>query len=148
MRLPVTVLLLLTTVPHLSFAEQSAEQPLEQCPFSAALENQDLPYPEKAGNMFARGALNAGFGWTEIIMNTTIEAKREGNIMSGLLRGMGQGITRTANGFGELFTFWVPKVGPDYLTFSTDSPLDMHNEELRQLEEKQAPPLTEPTLAP
>lgn len=114
-----------------AFADEDRDP--NRCPFSAALERDDLTYQEKMGNMLARGALNVGFGWTEVLMQTTIEAKKEGNILAGLFRGIGQGFTRTANGAGELLTFWTPKLGDKYITFATDSPLDMHNDQLRDI---------------
>ncbi len=42
----------------------------------------------------------------------------------GLANGVGQGVTRTLTGLGEIITFWTPKVNDQYIHFAKDCPLD------------------------
>ncbi len=119
--------LFLLSAPAQVEAQETAAQ--KRCPFSETLENPDIAYTTKAGNTLMRGALNAGFGWTELILYPA-EAAREGkgNVVTNITKAAGQGFFRTLGGFGEIFTFWTPKVGKNYILFSDDSPLDMYND--------------------
>ena len=102
-----------------AFAEER-----RQCPICIKANDQDASYPDKAGNTLARGILNAALGWTEVIRQPAKEAKEGGNIITGLANGVGQGITRTLTGLGEVFTFWTPKVDGAYFHLADDCPLD------------------------
>ena len=94
------------------------------CPICAKANDDSIPYVEKAGNTLARGALNAFFGWTELIRQPAKTTKEGGNVFTGVANGVGQGALRTLSGLGELFTFWTPKIEERYIHFSKDCPLD------------------------
>ena len=83
-----------------------------------------MSYQEKATNTLLRGALNTTLGWTELIRQPAKEAKEGGNVFVGLANGVGQSVTRTLAGLGEIFTFWTPKVQGQYIHFAEDCPLD------------------------
>ena len=94
------------------------------CPICKKISEETVSYPEKIGNTLARGALNTGLGWTELIRQPATEVRRGGNVLVGLGKGVQHGLLRTASGLGELVTFWMPKVQDRYVHFSSDCPLD------------------------
>jgi putative exosortase-associated protein (TIGR04073 family) len=109
-------------------AQQPADAPVI-CPICSRTTNQ-ADYASKAGNTLVRGATNALLGWTELIHKPAHEVKTHGgrntrNVLSGVVKGIGQGAARTASGVAELFTFWIPKVQGSYVTFSKDCPICM-----------------------
>lgn len=137
-----TIILAMFATPALAQESQETHkaQDAQRCPFSATLEKENITYPEKAGNTFLRGALNAGFGWTELILYPAHAAReKEGNVLSNMAIAAGQGVGRTLSGLGEILTFWTPRVNGDYLLFSNDSPLDMYNDSPRNPQESPTP---------
>lgn len=99
------------------------------CPVCSRVGNK-VDYGSKAGYTLIRGATNMALGWTELIRQPAEEVKTHGgrntrNVLSGIVKGIGQGMARTASGAAELFTFWVPKVQGTYMHFSNDCPLCM-----------------------
>ena len=100
----------------------AADRPL--CPICSKANNASATYAEKAGNTLARGVLNLGLGWTELIRQPAKKARAGGNVFLGMLNGVGHSATRSARGLGEILTFWVPKVQGEYVHFSKDCPLD------------------------
>jgi putative exosortase-associated protein (TIGR04073 family) len=94
-----------------------------RCPICQAANNQNTPYPQRAGSVLMRGATNATFGWTELLLQPSAEAEQGGNLAAGVGRGLGLAFKRTAVGFGELFTFWVPKGKQGYPVLSEDCPI-------------------------
>ena len=94
------------------------------CPICSKANNASATYAEKAGNTLARGALNLGLGWTELIRQPAKKARAGGNVFLGILNGVGRSATRSARGLGEILTFWAPKVQGEYVHFSKDCPLD------------------------
>ena len=53
------------------------------------------------------------------------KAAREGKgVFIGLANGVSFSARRTLRGLGEIFTFWTPKAGNQYIHFSKDCPLD------------------------
>ena len=94
------------------------------CPFCLKANDPDVGYLDKTSNTLIRGILNTTLGWTEVLRVPAKHAREDGNIWNGLASGLGSGVTRTLNGLAEIFTFWTPKVGDNYIHFSTDCPLD------------------------
>jgi putative exosortase-associated protein (TIGR04073 family) len=94
------------------------------CPICRRIQKEDVSYEDHASRTLARGALNAGLGWTELIRQPAKEARQGGNPVVGIAKGVGQGIARTFSGIGELLTFWAPKTDTGYIHFSKDCPLD------------------------
>ena len=131
-RLSLLTLVAFVALPMLARAENpqtvAEQQPKDQqpklCPFCAAALKKDARYDEKAGNTLVRGAINLGFGWTEMITQPAKEAQNGGNIFAGMANGIGRGINRTFAGLGEVLTFWTPKVDGQYVHFIKDCPLD------------------------
>ena len=107
---------------NLPESKQADSRPL--CPICTSANNDRAPYAEKAGNTLVRGALNFGFGWTELILQPAQEAKSGGNIISGVGKGLSHSFSRTLGGLGELLTFWTPKWKDRYVHFSQNCPLD------------------------
>lgn len=70
-------------------------------------------YLTKASGQFLRGASNIGFCWTELIQQPAIEARTGGNILYGVLRGVGYTAVRAVKGVGEIATFPAPHRDPD-----------------------------------
>jgi hypothetical protein len=103
----------------------AAAQPKARlCPICAKANDEQATYADKAGNTLARGALNFGLGWTEL-MRQPGKAAREGkNVFHGIANGIGFSTRRTLRGLGELLTFWTPKMGGEYIHFSKDCPID------------------------
>lgn len=102
----------------------AAEPKARLCPICAKANNQQAAYADKAGNTLARGALNLGLGWTEL-MRQPGKAAREGkNVFVGIANGVTFSARRTVRGLGELLTFWTPKMKGEYIHFSKDCPLD------------------------
>jgi putative exosortase-associated protein (TIGR04073 family) len=97
------------------------------CPVCMKASSEDATYGSKAGNTLIRGASNTLFGWTELIRQPGREARSGGNVFMGILRGMGQSVTRTMAGAGEVLTFWTPKIQNTYIHFANDCPLCARN---------------------
>ena len=102
--------------------EQPAATPV-MCPICRQANNPQAPYAEKAGSTLVRGAINAAFGWTELLVQPTEEVNRHGNLAVGVGKGIGFAIKRTALGFGELLTFWTPKDKDGNFTLAQDCPI-------------------------
>ena len=101
-----------------------APTPSTECPICRQAADKNTPdYQTKAAHTLARGATNALFGWTEIIRQPAEEVKAGGNVFTGILKGVSQGVGRTIAGAGEVLTFWTPKSKTGYLHFSTDCPI-------------------------
>ena len=94
------------------------------CPICLKANDRHASYGEKAGNTLARGALNLGLGWTELIRQPGKNARKGKNVLLGIANGVGFSARRTLRGLGELLTFWAPKVHGEYIHFSKDCPLD------------------------
>jgi putative exosortase-associated protein (TIGR04073 family) len=100
------------------------EPPRVVCPICRnAASNQAADYPTKATHTLVRGAANTLFGWTEVIRQPAEEVKAGGNLLTGIVKGIGQGMGRTVAGAGEVLTFWTPKGKGGYLHFATDCPV-------------------------
>ena len=46
-------------------------------------------------------------------------------MLTGIGKGVSEGLMRTLAGVGEVLTFWTPKVQDRYLYFATDCPVCM-----------------------
>ncbi len=115
--------LLCLGMPSLAFAEDA---PRPTCPICRnAASNQSADYQAKATHTLVRGVTNTFFGWTEVIRQPAEEVKAGGNLFTGILKGIGQGVGRTAAGAGEILTFWTPKGKNGYVHFATDCPICM-----------------------
>lgn len=122
--LPILLALVAFTQPAFTAEDPKKPEP-KLCPFCVALAKRDLAYQDKVGNTLARGAMNFGFGWTEIITQPAQEARKGGNILFGMANGFSRSVGRTFGGLGEMLTFWTPKVdGQNYIHFNSDCPLD------------------------
>lgn len=106
------------------WAEEPPQEEPRLCPICTIASDDTVPYQNKAGSTFLRGALNTTLGWTEMIRQPAKEAKAGGNVLIGVANGVGQSVARTATGLAELFTFWTPKVEGRYIHFAKDCPLD------------------------
>ena len=104
-------------------AAQPDEPPRPICPICSRANEDTAAYPSKAVATLGRGAANTFLGWTELIRQPAQEAKAGGNVLIGIGKGVGYGVTRTLAGVGELLTFWSPKVQDRYLRFATDCPV-------------------------
>jgi putative exosortase-associated protein (TIGR04073 family) len=93
------------------------------CPICRQANNPQAPYAEKAGSTLVRGAINAAFGWTELLVQPTEEVNRHGNLAVGVGKGIGFAVKRTALGFGELLTFWTPKGKEGNFALAQDCPV-------------------------
>lgn len=98
-----------------------------RCPICRNAIDDTPRYSSKAAHTLARGAVNTLFGWTEFIRQPAQEVKTGGTLLSGIGKGVGQGLQRTAAGAGELLTFWTPKGRHGYLRFANDCPLCISN---------------------
>lgn len=98
-----------------------AEEPAPRCPICHRAASDD--YPSKAGHVLLRGAVNTLFGWTELIRQPGQEARAGGPVLTGIGRGIGQSVTRTFAGAGELLTFWTPRGPKGYIRFADDCPI-------------------------
>ena len=112
-----------TAAPALSSTSSSSPLPHVRCPICQAANNQNTPYPQRASLSLLRGATNAAFGWTELLLQPAAEAEQGGNLAAGVGRGIGMAMKRTGVGFGELFTFWVPKGKQGYPILTEDCPI-------------------------
>ena len=112
------------TQPEPAVAPAASKSAKQMCPFCAAALKKDATYPEKAGNTLVRGAINFGFGWTELFLQPTKEVESGGNVITGMANGIGRTVSRTFSGLGEMLTFWTPKVDGQYIHFIPDCPLD------------------------
>jgi putative exosortase-associated protein (TIGR04073 family) len=120
----VVILSLLLAAPMAHAAEAQKPKPAlpEACPICG---QPSKDYGSKAGKTFARGALNALMGWTEMMRQPAVEAREGHNVVGGIGKGIRHSTQRTLAGIGELFTFWTPK-GPDgYIEFANDCPICM-----------------------
>lgn len=106
-------------------AAPAEESPRPICPICSRANEDTAAYPSKAVATLGRGAANTFLGWTELIRQPAQEAKAGGNVLLGIGKGVGHGVTRTLAGVGELLTFWSPKVQDRYLRFATDCPVCM-----------------------
>jgi len=106
-------------------AEEPAPQPSAiECPICHYATDK-ASYGQKAGSTMIRGATNLMFGWTELLLKPREEIQEGGNVVTGIGKGMSLAVGRTANGLGELLTFWTPKGRQGYLRFSKDCPICM-----------------------
>ena len=95
------------------------------CPICGRVSNPNADYATKASLTLARGAENTLLGWTELFRQPVDEVKGGGNVVTGIGKGIGQSVTRTLGGLGEVLTFWTPKVQNRYVHFSNDCPICM-----------------------
>jgi putative exosortase-associated protein (TIGR04073 family) len=95
------------------------------CPICRQASDDTVDYPTKAGHTLVRGATNTLLGWTELLRQPAQEVKEGGGVFTGIAKGLGQSVTRTFAGAGELLTFWTPKVRHRYLYFARDCPVCM-----------------------
>jgi len=100
-----------------------AEEPRTVCPICSKAGNQSAGYGDHAVHTLGRGAVNTLFGWTEMLRQPTETAKEGGNVATGIGRGIGQSVTRTLAGVGEVLTFWSPKTKDGYVNFAHDCPI-------------------------
>ena len=117
-------LALLLAGPRMAAAED-LPQKAHVCPICKHTADETASYSSKATHTLARGAVNTLFGWTELIRQPAQEVSSGGNLLTGLGKGLGQGLQRTAAGAGELLTFWTPKGPHGYVHFASDCPLCM-----------------------
>lgn len=113
---------LCATEAVLAAEDQSAATPIV-CPICRQANNRQAPYAEKAGSTLVRGAINAAFGWTELLVQPTEEVNHGGSLAVGVGKGIGFAVKRTALGFGELLTFWTPKSKEGNFTLAQDCPV-------------------------
>ncbi len=104
-------------------AEESSSPVPTTCPICRQANNQQAPYAQKAGSTLVRGAINTAFGWTELLVQPTDEVNRGGNVLTGVGKGIGLAVKRTALGFGELLTFWTPKGKDGHVVLTRDCPI-------------------------
>ena len=118
--------LLMIVLLIVAFAQPAAaaEPKPRLCPICAKANDAQAAYGEKAGNTLARGALNFGLGWTELIRQPGKAAREGKNVFHGIANGIGASARRTLRGLGDLVTFWTPKVEGEYIHFSKDCPID------------------------
>ncbi|MBI3321397.1 MAG: hypothetical protein HYZ91_03915 [Candidatus Omnitrophica bacterium] len=102
-----------------------AAEEISQCPLCKQASDQTAGYPSKASYMLMRGAANALFGWTELLRQPANEVKGGGHLLTGIGKGVEQGMKRTLGGAAEVLTFWTPKVQHRYVHFAHDCPLCM-----------------------
>ena len=102
------------------------------CPICQRAGDETASYSSKAGNTLVRGAANTLFGWTEVIRQPALEAKAGRNVLSGMAKGVGQGVARTLTGVGEVLTFWTPKIQNRYVHFAEDCPICMGQKQAGQ----------------
>lgn len=112
------------TAALLAAAPAASAEP-KICPICDQLRKEKLAYPEKAGNMLARGALNFTLGWTEMMKQPAQEAREGHHVLTGLGKGISRSASRTLGGLAEIATFWMPKVNGEYTHLSEDCPLDV-----------------------
>jgi len=100
-----------------------AEDPPARCPICQTANDPKAGYGRRASTTLLRGAINAGFGWTELLVNPAEEVNAGGRLLVGVGRGMGLALTRTASGLGELLTFWAPRRKDPAQSLATDCPI-------------------------
>ena len=120
----------LALLPGAARAEEIKDQATKDqisnlCPICHNANNQQASYPDKAGATLMRGAANAAFGWTEMLIQPSEEVQSGGNLAVGVGKGLGLAVKRTAVGFGELLTFWTPKSKTGYFQLTNDCPVCM-----------------------
>ena len=108
-------------------AMAASKQQGATCPVCAKVSDNSASYATKAGYTLARGATNTLLGWTELIRQPAHEVKGGGNVLTGLPKGVGEGVKRTLGGIGEILTFWTPQIKGSYLRFSDNCPICMGN---------------------
>ena len=108
-----------------SGSSMAAPQKTETCPVCGKASEESGNYSSHAGYTLVRGAANTTMGWTELIRQPVDEVRRGGNILTGLAKGVGCGVTRTLQGGGEVLTFWVPKSKSGYLHIANTCPICM-----------------------
>lgn len=64
-------------------------------------------YVTQVAGKFGRGATNALFGWTELIVSPMRASHAHEGLAVGIDRGIGHMLKRTIVGLGELFTCWT-----------------------------------------
>ena len=101
----------------------AAEETTKQCPICHHANNQAAPYAEQASSTLLRGALNTAFGWTDLLVEPVSEVQAKGNLATGLGKGVSHALKRTAQGLGELVTFWVPRSKTSGPPLATDCPI-------------------------
>mgnify|MGYP001593866364 CR=1 FL=1 len=106
-------------------AASQAQTPPVICPICHVANDQNAPYLQKAGTTLMRGATNTVFGWTEMILQPVAEANEGGNLLTGIGKGVGYSVKRTAVGIGELLTFWTPKDKRGSAPLTKDCPICM-----------------------
>ena len=119
-----TLFILLSGILFISPMGAAAAEEPQMCPICLKANNDDVSYQEKATYTLARGLLNFGLGWTELIRKPAKAAEKGGNVLAGIAIGAAASVTRTIGGLGEILTFWTPRVGKDYIHLSRDCPLD------------------------
>ncbi len=104
-------------------ASGAAEDSPTLCPICHHANNQSAPYAEHASSTLPRGALNTAFGWTELLVQPASEVEHSGNLITGLGKGVSHALKRTAQGIGELVTFWMPRSTAHPESIATDCPI-------------------------
>lgn len=104
-------------------AEESGDATV--CPVCSQAGHRAPSYPTKAGLTLLRGAANMLLGWTELFRQPVKAAEQHENVLTGVARGVGSTVTRTAAGLGEVLTFWTPKTKDGYVHFANDCPICM-----------------------
>ena len=102
----------------------AADEPA-MCPICGKANDASSSYSSNASHTLLRGATNVLFGWTELMRQPAEEVKAGGHVLTGIAKGVGYGVGRTAAGAGEILTFWVPKSQHGYVHFSKDCPICM-----------------------
>ncbi|MDP3722084.1 MAG: hypothetical protein Q8R91_01115 [Candidatus Omnitrophota bacterium] len=95
------------------------------CPICTMASNASTPYPSRASCTLVRGTANTLWGWTELIRQPALAAKKGDNVLVGVAQGFGDSVKRTALGLAEVFTFWTPQTAHGPLDLADDCPLCM-----------------------
>lgn len=114
--------LVLTQATPVRAAEESSTR---LCPICHRANDPHTRYAEQAGATLVRGATNALFGWTELLLQSREEVEKSGNPFVGVGKGVSAAGRRTVLGFGELLTFWVLKGKHGSPPMITDCPICM-----------------------
>ncbi len=118
---------------RVAFAAEEPSSPAPTtCPICHQANNPQAPYAQKAGSTLVRGAINTAFGWTELLVQPTDEVNRGGNVLTGIGKGLGFAVKRTALGFGELLTFWTPKGKEGHVILTRDCPICFSSQQTPQ----------------
>ena len=100
-----------------------AEDTPKPCPICRHANKPSAPYAETTSSTLLRGALNTAFGWTELLVEPAAEVQRQGDLVTGLGKGVSLAVKRTVLGLGELVTFWVPRSKASEAPLATDCPI-------------------------